>query len=97
MCMSCSGVWSGSHSLESVHNLRALGNPDTTLKNELERIGYLGETKASWEATPFAAHFELHIGMLNAKDRKISKLILILEQRRTRTHSGSFQSENWCC
>ncbi|CAK7246424.1 MAG: hypothetical protein STHCBS139747_008055 [Sporothrix thermara] len=31
------------------------------MKQELQRIGYLGPIAASHEATPMAAHFELHI------------------------------------
>jgi hypothetical protein len=31
------------------------------MKQELERIGFLGSTPASYRSNPFAAHFELHI------------------------------------
>lgn len=31
------------------------------MKQELERIGYLGTTEASYRAVPLAAHLELHI------------------------------------
>ncbi len=31
------------------------------MKSELSKIGFLGSTKCSHEATPLAAHFELHI------------------------------------
>lgn len=44
------------------------------MKSELERIGYLGSTRASHEAIPMAAHFELHIEqgpILEAEGRKV--------------------------
>ncbi|KAH7109953.1 Zn-dependent exopeptidase [Dactylonectria macrodidyma] len=34
---------------------------DATVKSELERIGYLGETPASYKVIPIAAHFKLYI------------------------------------
>ncbi|RSM05616.1 hypothetical protein CEP52_006184 [Fusarium oligoseptatum] len=34
---------------------------DATVKSELERIGYLGQTPASYKSIPIGAHFELHI------------------------------------
>lgn len=36
-------------------------SPPQTIKQELERIGFLGSTTASHEANPIGAHFELHI------------------------------------
>jgi acetylornithine deacetylase/succinyl-diaminopimelate desuccinylase-like protein len=44
------------------------------MKSELERIGYLGSTPASYKSMPMAAHFELHIEqgpILEAEDRRI--------------------------
>ena len=58
--MSSSGVWAGSVPQETAHNLREVSGPATML-SELKRIGYLGQTPASYEAIPMAAHFELHI------------------------------------
>ena len=73
-----SAVWSGALPLETEWNLQeAIPNDKgerKTQKQELERIGYLGDTPASFEATPFAAHFELHIEqgpILEAEKRKI--------------------------
>lgn len=40
---------------------REHGSNPRTLKEELERIEFLGEVPASYEAQPIAAHFELHI------------------------------------
>jgi hydantoinase/carbamoylase family amidase len=62
-CMMASGVWAGATDVERVHQVIDIADANVTVKSELTRIGYLGETKADWRATPFAAHFELHIGM----------------------------------
>jgi hypothetical protein len=61
-CMMASGVWAGASDIQKVHEVRALDDPEASVKSELMRIGYLGDVKASWEAMPMAAHFELHIG-----------------------------------
>lgn len=59
--MVSSGVWAGAIPLEDAHNLREVHPGTATMASELARIGYLGSTPASHEATPMAAHFELHI------------------------------------
>lgn len=59
--MVASGVWSGDIPLERAHNLREVGGGTSTMRSELERIGYLGKTPASHDSLPMAAHFELHI------------------------------------
>lgn len=61
-----SGVWSEEVPLETAWNLAEVApsgddGEKKTMKQELERIGFLGDTKASYKANPFAAHFELHI------------------------------------
>ena len=60
-----SAVWAEAVPLDTAWNLAEVSaNEDGkkhTMKEELERIGYLGEQKASYQAFPFAAHFELHI------------------------------------
>lgn len=70
MTIIASGVWAGSFPLEHAHSLKEVqtvasrptaGSNPETLKQALERIGYLGERKSSYTATPMAAHFELHI------------------------------------
>ncbi|KAI1840523.1 hypothetical protein JX265_013248 [Neoarthrinium moseri] len=69
-----SGVWSGFFPLEDAYNLRSVIGNQATLREELERIGYLGQTPASYESMPMAAHFELHIEQgpaLEAERRKI--------------------------
>lgn len=74
MSMASSGVWAGSIPLEKAHNLREVHPGTATQKSELERIGYLGTTPASYEAMPMAAHFELHIEqgpLLEMSNKKI--------------------------
>ena len=62
-----SGVWAEAVPLEKAWNLAEVGAGEDgvtrTMKEELTRIGYLGEQRASYTAFPFAAYFELHIGM----------------------------------
>lgn len=50
--MVSSGVWAGEIPLEKAHNLQELGEGKRTMKQELERIDYLGVTDASYEAMP---------------------------------------------
>ncbi|KAM7188906.1 hypothetical protein V8F33_010353 [Rhypophila sp. PSN 637] len=59
--MVSSGVWAGEIPLHRAHELREVDGKGATMKDELERIGYLGTLPASYEANPMAAHFELHI------------------------------------
>ncbi|KAF7560283.1 hypothetical protein G7046_g3862 [Stylonectria norvegica] len=61
-----SAVWAGSVPLETAWSCQDVtssipGSNSPTMKQELERIGFLGETPASYQAQPIAAHFELHI------------------------------------
>jgi len=59
----CSGssVWANARDLSDLHNLASLTEPLETMKSELEKISYLGETECSYKANPLAGHFELHI------------------------------------
>ncbi|KAK6956566.1 hypothetical protein Daesc_001844 [Daldinia eschscholtzii] len=59
--MMSSGVWAEEIALDRAHNTREVGGGTATVKSELERIGYLGSTPASYRSVPLAAHFELHI------------------------------------
>ena len=77
-----SGVWSGLHKVETVWNLPEISPSKDgrrhTMKEELERIGFLGEIPASHEAQPIAAHFELHIEqgpILEDEKRRIGVVI----------------------
>ena len=56
-----SGVWAGDIAVDHAHGLCEVGDGAATVKSELERIGYLGSTPASYKSMPIAAHFELHI------------------------------------
>ncbi|KAK3322834.1 hypothetical protein B0H66DRAFT_475021 [Apodospora peruviana] len=72
--MVSSGVWAGEIPLERAHALKEVGGSGATMRDELERIGYLGTVPASYEAMPMAAHFELHIEqgpILEAENRRI--------------------------
>lgn len=78
-----SGVWAGVTPLETAWNCKETpaaaaryghGDAPVTVKDELKRIGFLGETPATPEAMPMAAHFELHIEqgpVLEAEDRPV--------------------------
>lgn len=66
MITMASGVWAGSIPLEVAWNCVEVtpptdGSEPRTVKQELERIGFLGDVPASYESNPIAAHFELHI------------------------------------
>lgn len=50
--MVSSAVWSGDIPLERAHNLQEVGSGKQTMKQELERIGYLGKTEANHESMP---------------------------------------------
>lgn len=61
-----SGVWADVVPLETAWNCREVASlsqgPELkTMKQELTRIGFLGEIPASYKALPIGAHFELHI------------------------------------
>jgi hypothetical protein len=60
-----SGVWAEAVPLETAWNLAEVSPSEDgkkkTMKQELDRIGFLGSTQASYRSNPFAAHFELHI------------------------------------
>ena len=71
-------VWAEAIPLTTAWNLKEISAGDNTtrktMKEELDRIGYVGETPASFKANPFAAHFELHIEqgpILEDEGRKI--------------------------
>ena len=60
--------------LQQAHDLREISGEGRTMKQELERIGYLGTMEASYRAVPLAAHIELHIEQgpkLESSNRKI--------------------------
>lgn len=61
---SCTGssVWSHDLDLEEAYNLKSVGeeHPESVLES-LTKIGYVGETPASYKENEIDAHFELHI------------------------------------
>ena len=73
--MVSSGVWARKIPLEQAYNLKSVvRGEDATMKSELIRIGCLGSVPCSFESTPMAAHFELHIEqgpILENEGRKI--------------------------
>ncbi|KAF2096382.1 amidase [Rhizodiscina lignyota] len=78
LSMCASGVWAGATPIEEAYNLHSVIHDNATMKAELERIGYLGETPCSYEAMPMAAHFELHIEqgpILEAEKRKVGAVV----------------------
>jgi len=52
--MVSSGVWAGKIPLERAHNLQEVGGGKKTMKEELERIRYLGGVEANYQAIPIA-------------------------------------------
>jgi acetylornithine deacetylase/succinyl-diaminopimelate desuccinylase-like protein len=60
-----SSVWAGRMALEGAWRVKSVssGVREATVKEELERIGYLGDVPCASdpEGTPIGAHFELHI------------------------------------
>ncbi|CDR99791.1 related to N-carbamoyl-L-amino acid hydrolase [Sporisorium scitamineum] len=69
-----SGVWCHDVPLEKAWGLKDVKDANLTMKSELAKIGFLGTTRCSHEATPLAAHFELHIEqgpILEASGKKV--------------------------
>ncbi|WPK24809.1 hypothetical protein PUMCH_002100 [Australozyma saopauloensis] len=62
MSMMASTVWANPAKKDEIYNLTSVTDTKpVTVKHELERIGYLGPFKCSFEGMGLAAHFELHI------------------------------------
>ncbi|KKA23044.1 Beta-alanine synthase [Rasamsonia emersonii CBS 393.64] len=68
--MVSSGVWAGHIPLSKAYDLKEVptvaslptaASAPETMKSALEKIGYLGSVPCSYESSPMAAHFELHI------------------------------------
>lgn len=80
--MVSSGVWAGSIALERAHLLQEIsegkGGRRKTMREELERIGYLGPKKCCYKEMPMASHFELHIEqgpILETLNKKIGVVV----------------------
>jgi len=57
--MLCSGVWAEQFTVEYGHSRSDADGK--TLKQELERINYLGTEPCTYKSNPLLAHFEVHI------------------------------------
>lgn len=55
--MVSSGVWAGRIPLEKAHNLQEVGGGKETIRQELQRIGYLGTLEASYKAMPIGVRW----------------------------------------
>ncbi|KAH6663727.1 putative N-carbamoyl-L-amino acid hydrolase [Halenospora varia] len=58
-CMLGSGVWAEQFTTEYGHSRTDASG--VTLGDELKKIGYVGDEKASYKTNPILAHFEVHI------------------------------------
>jgi hydantoinase/carbamoylase family amidase len=95
--MVSSGVWAGEFTLDFAHALK--DDNGISIRDELEKIGYLGTTPCNWETNPLLAHFEVHIeqGPLLDKAEKPSALVKGVESIQwhfitltgTESHTGS--------
>lgn len=58
-------VWAENIDIEKVYAMKAIDESgqqtSVSVKDELRRIGYLGDTPASYISNPIAAYFEIHI------------------------------------
>ena len=65
LSMMGSGVWCSEIPLDKAHDTLEVGDPQSgkkSVKHELDRIGFLGETEADWNSgIQMRGHFELHI------------------------------------
>ncbi|ODV66836.1 beta alanine synthase [Hyphopichia burtonii NRRL Y-1933] len=62
MSIMASSLWSEQVDKKTIYNLKSVTDSEpVTVEHELKRIGYLGDTKASYKHNPIAAHFEIHI------------------------------------
>lgn len=68
--MVSSGVWAGKIPLEKAHSLEEVGGGKRTMKQELQRIGYLGATECSFNAMPIAVSCIVHEFNRRKADRK---------------------------
>ena len=99
-----SSVWSGALPLEKAWALVDVKDSSKTMKSELERGGFLGETEASHTAMPLGAHFELHIEqgpVLESKAKKVGVVQggqaykwFIVEVKGRECHTGSTPFES---
>ncbi|CAK9439688.1 uncharacterized protein LODBEIA_P37880 [Lodderomyces beijingensis] len=78
MSMVASGVWAEAISLQTCLDLESFDDVPRKFGDELKRIGYAGETPASYHANPLACHFEIHIEqgpILENEQKKIGVVV----------------------
>jgi hypothetical protein len=96
MMMVSSGVWAGSIPLETAWTLKEISNEEggekRNMKQELERIGFLGDTECSYKSIPLAAHFELHIG---EKEPGLRQASVVVDSGQSRDPSLRRRLERW--
>lgn len=57
--MVSSGVWAGRIPVEKAHNLQEVGGGRQTIRQELQRIGYLGTLEANYKAMPIGVRWSM--------------------------------------
>ncbi|OQE34666.1 hypothetical protein PENCOP_c016G02110 [Penicillium coprophilum] len=75
-----SAVWSNHSSITAAQQMLTLDDSPcpTTMKQELQRIGYLGSLASDFRSNPLSGHFELHIEQ-NTRLERQGKRIGIVE------------------
>lgn len=61
MSLMASSVWAGIKTKDEVYALKDVYDNETTVLEELKRIGYLGDVECSYKTNPLDCHFEIHI------------------------------------
>ncbi|WEJ94877.1 hypothetical protein PSN45_002377 [Yamadazyma tenuis] len=72
-------VWSGAHDLQETYNLKSITDDvPVTVRDELERIGYIGDVPVDYKQNPIKCHFEIHIEqgpILEESNKKIGIVV----------------------
>ncbi|KAM9937408.1 hypothetical protein OXX80_003048 [Metschnikowia pulcherrima] len=78
MSMMSSSVWAKAADIDEIYAMKSVTDKvPVSVRDELSRIGYLGDIPCSYEANPLAAHFELHIEqgpILEEQNKKIGRV-----------------------
>lgn len=61
MSLMSSSVWAGVKTKEHIYALKDVYDNETTVEQELKRIGYMGDFDCSYETVQLDSHFEIHI------------------------------------
>lgn len=73
-----SAVWAEKITQDAGYEIADVNDPKITAKGELERIGYLGDTPASYKVNQLGAHFELHIEQGPILERENKRVGVVL-------------------